>query len=79
MAVYSEIKDNAAYDPVEGRAPLILGGHDFHSITEAVAEPLESKPTPGWWAVIAVSGAMLALLGVSIGWLFWEGDRKSVV
>jgi molybdopterin-containing oxidoreductase family membrane subunit len=73
MAVYSEIKDNASYDPVEGRAPLILGGHDFHSITEAVSEPLESKPTLGWWLILGASGAMLGLLGVSIGWLFWEG------
>ena len=34
-----EIRDNPRYDPLCGRAPLILGGHDFRSITAAVAEP----------------------------------------
>jgi molybdopterin-containing oxidoreductase family membrane subunit len=68
------IEDNARYDPVDRRAPLILGGHDFHSVTEAVAYPLERKKTPlGWWLVFLPSLGLLSLLGVSTLWLFWEG------
>ena len=52
-------EDNISHDPVDGRAPLILGGHDFHSITEAVAAPLEAKPPLGWWIVLAASGSLL--------------------
>jgi len=66
-------EDNISHDPVDGRAPLILGGHDFHSITEAVAAPLEAKPPLGWWIVLAASGSLLGLLGISTMWLIWEG------
>ena len=37
------IDQNDRYDPVAGRPTLILGGHDFHAITEIVARPLEGK------------------------------------
>ena len=57
--------------PVYGDPPLILGGHDFHSITEAVAEPLEKKPPLGWYACLAVALSCLSLLGVQTAWLFW--------
>ena len=68
-----EILDPKVYDPVDGRHPLILGGHDFHSITEAVARPVEWKTPKAWWAAFAVSLSMLGLLGVSVSWLFWKG------
>ena len=35
-------EDNVSFEPVVGRAPLILGGHDFHSLTEIVAAPVEA-------------------------------------
>jgi molybdopterin-containing oxidoreductase family membrane subunit len=73
MAGVEQPDDNVFHDPVQGRAPLILGGHDFHSITEAVAEPLERKTPLGWWLFFLPSLALLALFGVSIGWLVWEG------
>ena len=60
-------------DPVDRRAPLILGAPTFHAITEAVARPLERKPTRGWWICFLASLSLLGLLGVSIAWLFWEG------
>ena len=60
-------------DPVAGQKSLILGGHDFHSITEIVSSVLE-RPTPlGWWAVFAVALAMLGGLAIGVPWLFWEG------
>ena len=67
------IEDNVLYDPVDGRAPLILGGHDFKSLTAAIARPLESKTPPGWWVIFGISLSLLTLFGVSIGWLVWEG------
>ena len=66
-------EDNVSFEPVVGRAPLILGGHDFHSITEAVAAPVESTPSLGWWLALAVSLSMLGILVLCIAWLFWEG------
>jgi molybdopterin-containing oxidoreductase family membrane subunit len=61
------------HDDLTQRPPLILGRPDFHSITEAVAAPLE-RPTPrAWWLCFGVSLAMLSLLGLSVAWLFWEG------
>src|SRR6185436_9006381 len=60
-------------DPIDHRPSLILGAPDFHAITEAVARPLEWKAPLGWWIVLGISLAMLSLLGVAVGWLFWEG------
>jgi molybdopterin-containing oxidoreductase family membrane subunit len=65
--------ERPAVDPVYGDPPLILGGKDFHSITETVARPLETKPTLGWYAILAAGMALLGLLGVHTAWLFWEG------
>jgi molybdopterin-containing oxidoreductase family membrane subunit len=65
----AELLDN----PVAGHPTLILRSPDFHSITEAVAEPVE-RPTPiGWWLFFIPSVALLSLLGVAVAWLFWEG------
>ncbi|NJL28413.1 MAG: polysulfide reductase NrfD [Thermoanaerobaculia bacterium] len=60
-------------DPVERRPELIEGKPDFHSITEAVAAPTEWTPPIGWWIFLGASVSCLGLLGISIGWLFWEG------
>ena len=68
----AQLLDNTQ-EPVEGRAPLILGGHDFKSLTDAVAAPLERKTPLGWWLLFLPSVSMLGLLGVAVAWLFWEG------
>ena len=62
-----------SYDPVTGRQTLILGGHDFHSITEVVSGVVERPAPVGWWAVLLVSLAALSGLAVGVPWLFWEG------
>src|SRR5919106_2649592 len=65
----AELLDN----PVAGHPTLILRSPDFHSITEAVAHPVE-RPTPiGWWLFFIPSLALLGLLGVAVSWLFWGG------
>jgi len=61
------------YDPVSGRQTLILGGHDFHSITEIVSGVVERPAPVGWWAVLLVSLAALSGLAIGVPWLFWEG------
>ena len=60
-------------DPVDGRAPLIVGDTSFHGITEAIAAPTEWAPPIGWYVVLAISVMLLGVFGLSIGYLFWEG------
>lgn len=60
-------------DPVEGRVPLILGDNSFHGITESVAAAIEWSPPIGWYVILFIGLSLLGLLGVSVGYLFWEG------
>ncbi len=60
-------------NPVAGQPTLILDSPDFHSITEAVAEPVERQTPRGWWFFFLPSLALLGLLGVAVSWLVWEG------
>ncbi len=68
-----EVADNVSHEPVAGRAPLVLGRPTFHSVTEAVARPAEEATPLMWWLLLLPSLGMLAILGVSVGWLVWEG------
>jgi molybdopterin-containing oxidoreductase family membrane subunit len=61
------------YDPVAGHPTYILGGRDFHSITETVSGVLERRTPLGWWVAFALSLAALGGLGIGVPWLFWEG------
>jgi molybdopterin-containing oxidoreductase family membrane subunit len=65
----AELLDN----PVAGYPTLILRSPDFHSITDAVAEPVERATPIGWWLFFIPSLALLGLLGIAVSWLFWEG------
>ena len=67
------LEPSATYDPVDRRAPLILGGKDFHAITEAVVAPVEWQVPKTWYLTFGLSLALLGLLVVSIGYLIWEG------
>jgi molybdopterin-containing oxidoreductase family membrane subunit len=60
-------------DPVEERPALITGDLGFHEVTETVSRPVEWTPPLGWYVVLGISGSLLALLVVALGWLFWEG------
>ena len=60
-------------EPVDKRASLVLEGESFAGVTEIVCAPAEAKPTLAWFACLAVSLAMLSLLGISVAYLFWEG------
>ncbi|TVR03360.1 MAG: hydrogenase [Deltaproteobacteria bacterium] len=69
----AQVMDNAAYDPVDGRSPLVLGAKDFHEITEIVAAPMEWKLPKAWFIALGFSLSLLGLLAVSVGYLVWEG------
>jgi molybdopterin-containing oxidoreductase family membrane subunit len=71
MAV--DILDNVTADPVDGRAPLILGRDNFADITADVTRPIFEGPPKVWWAVLAFALTLLSALGVSIGYLLWKG------
>src|SRR5687768_7984829 len=60
-------------NPVAGYPTLILRSPDFHSITDAVAEPVERRTPIGWWLFFIPSLGLLSLLGIAVSWLFWEG------
>jgi molybdopterin-containing oxidoreductase family membrane subunit len=61
-------------EPVDRRAPLVLGKQTFNSVTEIVAAPTEMTRIPtGWYIALAFSLSLLAVLGISIGYLFWQG------
>ncbi len=60
-------------DPIEHRPVLIEHAPGFHGVTEAVSAPTEWKAPMGWYVTLGISLSMLALFGISIGYLFWEG------
>ncbi len=56
------------------RAPLILGGHDFTSVTETVCGIAERpKPPKAWYAAFAVSSSLTLVLLAMIGYLVFTG------
>ncbi len=60
-------------EPLDRRAPLIVGDSSFHGITEAIAAPVEWSPPIGWYVVLGISLILLSIFGISVGYLFWEG------
>lgn len=65
--------DNANYDPVNGRAPLVLERHDFASITEDVVRPIREGMPKVWWVVFGLALTLLQVMGISIAYLLWKG------
>ena len=65
--------DNSWDDPRQ-RTPLILGDHDFTSVTDKVCSAVELDRTPKiWWALFGVAASFAMLLFAMIGYLFYEG------
>jgi molybdopterin-containing oxidoreductase family membrane subunit len=65
--------DNTVEDPRQ-RAPLVLGDHDFTSITETVCSIAERpKPPRAWYIAFAISSGATAMLMVMIGYLLVTG------
>ena len=60
-------------DSPKKRTPLVLGGYDFAKVTDIVCKIVEMKPTKYWILGLFISLNFLALLGLSVAWLVWEG------
>lgn len=65
--------DNSTFDPVEKRAPLVIGRSAFGAVTDDVVRPIFEGPPKVWWVILGIALVLLGLLGVSVGWLFWKG------
>ena len=56
-----------------GETPLVPKNVDMHLVSEQVSRVTERPAPIGWWMVFIVSLTGLGILGLSVGWLFWEG------
>ncbi|MCC7205237.1 MAG: hypothetical protein IT441_09165, partial [Phycisphaeraceae bacterium] len=65
--------DNAFDDPTRGRAPLVLGRHDFTSVTDTITSLALRKPPLGWYIGFAFALGLLSLLGVTLIYLLTTG------
>jgi molybdopterin-containing oxidoreductase family membrane subunit len=73
MAAIAGELDNTVDVPGQ-RAPLILGGHDFGSLTEVACAPWAAhRPPRAWYVAFAIALSLLAILGAMIGYLFFNG------
>ncbi len=65
--------DNTSDDP-KRRAPLIVGGNDFTSVTEKVCSIVEKpKPPRAWYVAFGATSALTGLLGAMIVYLVSTG------
>ncbi|GIW72439.1 MAG: polysulfide reductase chain C [Planctomycetota bacterium] len=70
----AETRDTTAlHDDPRSRAPLVIGGEDFHGVTEIVCGVHERPMPRGWYVGFALASSALLMLLCLIGWLFWEG------
>lgn len=64
--------EQQAYDPRE-RAALVLGEHDFATVTDSIADIALGKTPTMWYVAMSVSLSLLSLLVVTIGYLLLTG------
>ncbi|MCA9183889.1 MAG: polysulfide reductase NrfD, partial [Planctomycetales bacterium] len=64
--------EQQAYDPRE-RAALVLGEHDFTTVTDSIADIALGKTPTMWYVAMSVSLSLLSLLVVTIGYLLLTG------
>lgn len=65
--------DNTTSDP-RHRPPLVVGDHDFASVTDLVARiPERPKATLAWKVAFGISASVAAMFVVLIGYLFSTG------
>lgn len=72
QALEIPLPDNSSDDPRE-RPLLVLGGHDFTTLTDKVTALNFRKPPMAWYIGLAVSLSLLSLLLVSLGYLILTG------
>ncbi len=72
MATVNEVIDTTIDDP-ERRTPLVIGGHDYGSITRLVCGINESKTPIAWYVAMLASLSLLGMLGGLVGYLIFTG------
>ena len=60
-------------DNPKKRTLLVQGGLTFGQVTEKVCTVIEGKTSKIWWMCLGVTLSLLSVLGISIGYLIWEG------
>lgn len=61
-------------DPINGRAPLVIGCRDFHDVTHAVCRVNEApKPPMAWNIAFAIALSFVGLLGFCVLYLIVTG------
>ena len=54
--------------------PIMGGSRSYESITDSIAGIVLERPQPFvWWPLFLISVALMGVLGLSTGLLFWEG------
>lgn len=71
----TQILDNSSLhcDPVDGRAPLVLGDDSYSVITEKIAAPMEDDAPAIWYVLLTIGLLLLGVLGVSVVYLIYMG------
>ena len=71
----TQILDNSSLhcDPVDGRAPLVLGDDSYNVITEKIAAPIEGDAPAIWYVLMTIGLLLLGVLGVSVVYLIYMG------
>ena len=65
--------DNTQNDPSR-RAPLVVGEHDFASVTETVCSIAERpRPPRAWYIAFGFSLTLLGVMGAMIAYLIYTG------
>ena len=73
MSTVPVLPDNTIEAP-GARAPLVLGGNDFASVTEKVCSIVERPRLPrAWYVAFTISCSLTALLLAMVGYLFLAG------
>ncbi|MEX1041066.1 MAG: NrfD/PsrC family molybdoenzyme membrane anchor subunit, partial [Pirellulaceae bacterium] len=73
MATVEQITDNTQETPGR-RAPLVLGDHDYRSITESICRLAEKPKTPPiWYIALACSSSLTFMLFGLIGYMIFTG------
>lgn len=62
---------SAVVSPI--REPLILGGKNYHQITEDICAPTEKTPSLMWVIAFSIASSLLAFYVFCVGWTIWVG------
>jgi molybdopterin-containing oxidoreductase family membrane subunit len=69
--IHGEV-DNT-YDDPRKRSPLVVGDHDFTSVTDQVCSIVERKTPRAWYIAMAIAAPLACMFITLIGYLFTTG------